>query len=122
MTAFSGCSAFARRVRAGVFNPLFAVVWICLGASGWCGAPIHFQTDRAGSVSLNLYRADGSVARQLLTAIWMEAGDHEVAWDGLGVLFLGKAEAKISASLTATMNNPLSIRSMWILPLVLRDL
>ena len=67
----------------GLSGGLFAVMWIGLGAIGWSGAPIRFHTDRTGYVSLNVYRGDGSVARQLLTANWMNAGDHEVTWDGL---------------------------------------
>lgn len=43
--------------------------------------PIHFRTERAGFVSLNIYRPDGALARQLLTGAARSAGDHEAAVD-----------------------------------------
>ena len=46
--------------------------------------PIHFTLPEDGYVSLNLFRADGSVARQLLAAAAYTKGEHEVKWDGLG--------------------------------------
>lgn len=36
-----------------------------------------------GYVSLNIYRSDGSVARQLLTSHFLTRGTHQVQWDGL---------------------------------------
>jgi len=81
----SGARRAGERSRERAFFPraLFAALWICFSATSWGGAQIRFRTERAGYVSLNIYRADGSVARQLLTASWMAAGDHDVMWDGL---------------------------------------
>ena len=44
---------------------------------------IRFHTDAPGFVSLNIYRADGTVIRQLLGGAPFAAGDHTAAWDGL---------------------------------------
>ncbi len=48
--------------------------------------PIRFTLEEDGYVSLNIFRPDGSVARQLLTSAFYPAGDHEVRWDGLGTM------------------------------------
>jgi hypothetical protein len=48
--------------------------------------PLRFTLDQDGYVSLNLFRADGSVARQLLTNAFYTKGEHEVRWDGLGTM------------------------------------
>ncbi len=45
---------------------------------------IRFAVDADGYVSLNVFRADGTVARQLLTSAFYPKGSHEVRWDGLG--------------------------------------
>jgi hypothetical protein len=45
--------------------------------------PIRFMLDEDGYVSLNLFRADGTVARQLLASAFYTKGEHEVKWDGL---------------------------------------
>jgi len=45
--------------------------------------PIKFALPEDGYVSLNLFAADGTVARQLLTSQFFTKGDHEVKWDGL---------------------------------------
>ncbi len=45
--------------------------------------PICFHTDHPGYVSLNLYRADGALVRQLLSGKRFAAGNHKTAWDGL---------------------------------------
>ena|GEM_PF-2160079 len=45
--------------------------------------PIRFHTDKPGYVSLNLYRADGTFARQILTGKRFAAGNHETSWDGI---------------------------------------
>jgi hypothetical protein len=50
-----------------------------LAAQG--AVPIRFRTERAGFVSLNVYRPDGTLARQLLSGAAFAAGDHETAWD-----------------------------------------
>jgi hypothetical protein len=101
MTASFGASGrrweAARRERVCFSAALFAVIWTCSGVAGWCGAPIHFHTDRPGYVSLNLYRADGSLARQLLTAKWMESGDHEEVWDGLTAPTASRAGSQLPA-------------------------
>lgn len=46
--------------------------------------PIRFTLAEDGHVSLNIFRADGSVARQLLVNAPYPKGEHEVRWDGLG--------------------------------------
>jgi sugar lactone lactonase YvrE len=48
--------------------------------------PITFAVEEDGYVSLNLFRADGTVARQLLAAAFYTKGTHEVRWDGLGTM------------------------------------
>jgi hypothetical protein len=48
--------------------------------------PIRFAIEEDGYVSLNIFRADGSVARQLLTSAFYPKGEHEVRWDGLGTM------------------------------------
>ena len=45
--------------------------------------PIRFTMPFDGYVSLNLFGADGTVARQLLTCAFFTKGEHEVKWDGL---------------------------------------
>jgi hypothetical protein len=102
MTAFFGCGAGRRgaswRERVRFSKVLFAAPWICFAGSGWGGEPpIRFHTDRAGYVSLNVYRADGSVARQVLTANWMPAGDHEVVWDGLAMPTVSRPGERLPA-------------------------
>jgi hypothetical protein len=47
-------------------------LWRCAHAT-----PIHFSTDGAGYVSLNLYRADGMLVRQVLAGKHLAAGEHE---------------------------------------------
>ena len=44
---------------------------------------ITFQMPFDGYISLNLFAADGSVARQLLNTAFYTKGSHEVKWDGL---------------------------------------
>jgi hypothetical protein len=44
--------------------------------------PIRFRTEKPGFVSLNLYRGDGTLARQVLAGAAYPAGEHQVAWDG----------------------------------------
>lgn len=48
--------------------------------------PIKFTIEEDGYVSLNLFRSDGTVARQLLTSAFYPKGAHEVRWDGLGTM------------------------------------
>ncbi len=48
--------------------------------------PLRFTLDADGYVSLNIFRADGSVARQLLASAFYPKGEHEVRWDGLGTM------------------------------------
>ncbi|NQT18244.1 MAG: hypothetical protein HQ592_00970, partial [Planctomycetes bacterium] len=45
--------------------------------------PLRFAMPFDGYVSLNLYGADGTVARQLLNCAFFAKGEHEVKWDGL---------------------------------------
>jgi len=45
--------------------------------------PIKFTLDEDGYVSMNIFRADGTVARQLLTSAFYTKGEHQVKWDGL---------------------------------------
>ena len=44
---------------------------------------IRFSLPEDGYVSLNIFAADGAVARQLLTCHQLTKGTHEVLWDGL---------------------------------------
>ncbi|HUT33209.1 MAG TPA: hypothetical protein VNE39_07010 [Planctomycetota bacterium] len=44
---------------------------------------IKLSLPEDGYVSLNLFAADGTVARQLLTSHFLAKGEHEVKWDGL---------------------------------------
>ncbi len=44
---------------------------------------ISFDMPFDGYISLNIFAADGSVARQLLTTAFYTKGKHEVKWDGL---------------------------------------
>lgn len=46
--------------------------------------PVSFELPDDGFVSLNLFAADGTVARQLLTNEFFTKGRHEIPWDGLG--------------------------------------
>lgn len=70
--------------------PLKTPVLICLlAASLACctdrpagNSAIRFQTERPGLVSLNIHRADGTLAGPLLSAVPYPAGRHEIAWDG----------------------------------------
>lgn len=48
--------------------------------------PIRFTLEDDGQVSLNIFRADGTVARQLLANAFYTKGEHEVRWDGLGTM------------------------------------
>ncbi len=57
--------------------------FIALALYAQAAAPIAFHTTRPGFVSLNLYRPDGTLARQILNGASFTAGNHEVAWDGL---------------------------------------
>jgi len=45
--------------------------------------PIKFAVPEDSYVSLNIFAADGTVARQLLTGNFFTKGEHEVKWDGL---------------------------------------
>jgi hypothetical protein len=45
---------------------------------------VQFRTERAGMVSINLYRPDGTLARRLVQAQRLPAGAHKVPWDGRG--------------------------------------
>ncbi len=44
---------------------------------------IKVSLPQDGYVSLNLFAADGTVARQLLTCQWLTKGEHTIEWDGL---------------------------------------
>lgn len=48
--------------------------------------PIRFSVEEDGYVSLNIFRGDGTVARQLLASAFYPKGEHEVRWDGLGTM------------------------------------
>ena len=61
---------------------LLLLLALALSAAA-AAVPIRFRTDRSGFVALNLYRADGTVARQFLTGTAFSKGRHEVPWDGL---------------------------------------
>jgi hypothetical protein len=58
---------------------------------------VRLHTDRPGFVSLNVFRADGSIARHLLAAEHMDAGDHEIPWDGRADAIEGKAGEMLPA-------------------------
>jgi hypothetical protein len=45
--------------------------------------PIAFHLDRAASISLALYNAEGIQVRTLASAVPYQPGDHTVLWDGL---------------------------------------
>ncbi|MBA3699460.1 MAG: hypothetical protein H0W78_11480 [Planctomycetes bacterium] len=45
---------------------------------------LSFEMPFDGYISLNLFAADGSVARQLLNTAFYTKGKHAVKWDGLG--------------------------------------
>jgi len=44
---------------------------------------IALDMAESGYISLNLFRKDGTVARQLLNTEFLEKGHHEIKWDGL---------------------------------------
>ena len=46
------------------------------------GREILFKTEREGTVLLNIYRADGTLARRLITGEHFAKGVHKVMWDG----------------------------------------
>ena len=46
------------------------------------GASVQFRTERAGLVSINLYRADGTLVRRLAQSQRFPAGAQKIAWDG----------------------------------------
>lgn len=58
-------------------------LFLALTLGAQAATPIEFRTGRPGFVSLNIYRADGTVVRELLTGSAYPAGDHAVTWDGL---------------------------------------
>ena len=71
------------RLRAGCRVPVKALaLYLALALGAHAAAPIRFHTTRPGFVSLNIYRPDGTLARQLLAGAPFAAGDHEVPWDG----------------------------------------
>jgi hypothetical protein len=47
------------------------------------GLPIAFTLEKPGRVSLAVYDKDGVQLRSLLVGEWLQAGSHEVHWDGL---------------------------------------
>ncbi|MCX7934579.1 MAG: hypothetical protein N3A66_04885, partial [Planctomycetota bacterium] len=47
---------------------------------------IKFSIPKDGYVSLNIFRPDGTVARQLLASAFFAKGEHEVKWDGLSTM------------------------------------
>ena len=58
---------------------LAALLALALGAHA--AVPVRFHLERAGFVSLNVSRPDGTLAQQLLTGASFAAGEHEAAWD-----------------------------------------
>ncbi len=48
------------------------------------GLAVQFRADRAGVVSINLYRADGMLVRRLVQSQRFAAGAQKVVWDGRG--------------------------------------
>ncbi|HEY3322147.1 MAG TPA: PQQ-binding-like beta-propeller repeat protein [Planctomycetota bacterium] len=52
--------------------------------------PITFTAPEDGYVSLNLFKTDGSVARQLLSCAFYTKGPHTVKWDGLTTMSVRK--------------------------------
>ena len=58
------------------------VVFLLGAAACVHAAPIRFHTERAGFVSLNVYRADGALEQRLLEGAPFAAGDHEAQWPG----------------------------------------
>jgi hypothetical protein len=48
------------------------------------GPVVSFRAERAGVVSINLYRADGTLVRRLMQSQRVAVGAQKIAWDGLG--------------------------------------
>jgi hypothetical protein len=57
-------------------------LFLALSLGAHAAVPIRFHIADPGFVSLNIYRPDGTLARQLLAGVPFAAGDHEVPWDG----------------------------------------
>jgi len=59
---------------------------------------IKFSLPEDGYVSLNLFAADGTVARQLLTSHFFAKGEHEVKWDGLTTMSVRRPGSPLPAA------------------------
>lgn len=75
---------FAVRLADGVPTPDWTGLVKSREPEGF--KPIRFSVEEDGYVSMNIFRADGTVARQLLTCAFYPKGEHEVRWDGLGTM------------------------------------
>ena len=58
---------------------------------------IKFTMPEDGYASLNIFRADGSVARQLLACAFCTRGEHEVKWDGLTTMSIRRPGQPVEA-------------------------
>jgi len=56
---------------------------------------IKFTLPEDGYVCLNIFAADGTVARQLLTSHFFTKGEHEVKWDGLATMSIRRPGAPL---------------------------
>ena len=77
--------ADGREFQVRMENGIPIVDWTGLIRSrepeGFKSARISLPAD--GCVSLNIFRPDGTVARQLLASAFYTRGEHEIKWDGL---------------------------------------
>jgi hypothetical protein len=59
--------------------------------------PVTFTMPEDGYVSINLFRPDGSVARQLLACAFYTKGAHTVKWDGLTTMSVRRPGEPVAA-------------------------
>ncbi len=59
--------------------------------------PIRISLPEDSHVSLNIFAADGTVARQLLTNNFLTKGEHEIKWDGLTTMSVRRPGQPVAA-------------------------
>ena len=74
--------AMAKDAQQARSEPPHAALAVTNGIAAKGTIPVDFKLKRAGRVSVNIFRKDGTLAHQLAIARQMEAGPQRLLWDG----------------------------------------